>query len=73
MINGIIKQVPKQISDLKLITKIKNADISQIDKDKHWHPSKLAASFDYVEIGKNSDADFSKEIISFFDETGKLI
>ena len=73
MINGIIKQAPKQISDFKLITKIKKADISQIDKNKHWHPSKSAVSFDYIEIGKDSDASFSREVITFYDDKGKLI
>ena len=70
MINGIIKNIP---SDFKLITKIKGANISEANKNKFWRIPKNAITFDYVEIGKNSDADFSKEIISFFDETGKLI
>lgn len=76
MINAIVKQIPQnsgQIGEFKLISKVKRACISEIEKSKHWKAPQEAVSFDYVEIGKISDENFSKEVISFYDENGRLI
>ena len=71
MINAVLK-LPQNQKEFSLIKKIVKADISAIDKDKFWRTPKNAASFDYVEIGKTSDSNYSKEIISFFDKDGNL-
>lgn len=62
-----------RITEYNLVSKIQKADISQIDKEKHWRIPQGTTSFDYVSIGKKFDEGFSREIISFFDEKGKLI
>ncbi len=60
-------------TEYTLLAKNEHIDISQIDKDKHWRTPKSAVAFNYVKIGKKFNEDFSREIISFLDETGRII
>ena len=60
-------------TDFRLLTKTEKADISLINKDKFWEVPKKALSFDYIEIGKASDEKFSREVMTFFDDTGRVI
>ncbi len=76
MINAVVKQIPqniKQVGDFRLITKIKRADIKSLDGSKFWRAPENAERYDYAQIGKKSDENFSKEVISFYDSWGKLI
>lgn len=60
-------------TEYKLISKSQNVEISNIDKDAHWRVPSGAVTYDYVVIGKKSDLEFSREILSCFDENGKVI
>lgn len=62
-----------QKTEYLLLAKNENVDIAQINKEKYWRIPQKAASFNYVSIGKKFDSDFCREVISFFDENGKLI
>ncbi|MBD5401967.1 hypothetical protein HDR58_04080 [bacterium] len=63
-------------NDFQLLSKIDKESIkgskSYILKDWGTIPN-AADSFGYVRVGKKSDASFSKEILSIYDKTGKLI
>ena len=63
----------KPKSDYKLISKINSVDISKLNKDKHWNIPSDAVNFDYIVLGKKSDPEFSREVLSCFNENGDVI
>ncbi len=78
--NSITPKVVEQVVDacsvkpLKDYFAIKNENVPILELDANNFPSPSeAVTFNYVKIGKHSDSEFSKEIISFFNEKHQLI
>ena len=72
-LNKICRHTIPPKTDFRLLTKTGRTDISLIDNNKFWQAPQNAVSFDYVEIGKHSDENFSREVMTFFDDTGRVI
>ena len=59
-------------TDYKLLERLDRADVTSIDR-KVWLPPKKASSFSLVRVGKKSDSNFVKEVMTYFDKDGKIV
>lgn len=59
-------------TDYRLLQRLDNVDVTSIDR-KVWLPPKEASSFSLVQVGKKSDSNFIKEVMTYFDKDGKII
>lgn len=62
----------RPLKDTKLLVRTDRADIAEFSKDVGSIP-KEAKTYSYVKVGKKSDNNFSREVISFFDSQKRLI
>ncbi len=63
----------RPFKDAKLLVKEDNVAIDKFSKDISIKTPKEAETYSYVSIGRKSDNDFSREVISFFDSQKRLI
>ncbi len=63
----------RPFKDAKLLVKEDNVAIDKFSKDISIKTPKEAITYSYVSIGRKSDNDFSREVISFFDSQKRLI
>ena len=61
------------LPDYKLISIVTNADIAKLEKEQYWRSAKDATCYDYILIGKKSDPNYTKEVLTCYNKDGKVI